>query len=85
MLEVFALSLSLYIYIYIYISPSSPCRAISTDIPDTLSPRPPYRPLLLAGLRGYTLYWNRAVVCRFGLVVLLLLVHVKEYTEVHHL
>ena len=37
----------------------------------------PYRSSLLAGPQGYTLYPHRAVVCRFKLVTLLLLSHVK--------
>ena len=41
---------------------------------------PPNRPLLPVGLQDYILYWHRAAVCRFDLVVLLLLVHV---TGVH--
>ena len=40
-----------------------------------------YRPLLLVGLRGYILYRHRAVVCRFKLVVLPLLVHVRGPQE----
>ena len=46
---------------------------------------PPYRALLPAGLQGYIPYRHRAVVCRFWLVVLLLLVHVKGSIGVHHL
>ena len=38
---------------------------------------PPNRPLLPAGLQSYIPYWHGAAVWRFGLVVLLLLVHVK--------
>ena len=45
----------------------------------------PYRPLLPADLQGYIPYRHRAAVCRFELVVLLLLVHVKGSTGVHHL
>ena len=44
-----------------------------------------YRPLLPAGLKGYIPYRHRAAVCRFELVVLLLHVHVKGSTVVHHL
>ena len=36
-----------------------------------------YRPSLPVGLPGYILYRHRAVVCRFSLVVLPLLVHMK--------
>ena len=46
---------------------------------------PPYRPLLPTGFQGYILYLHRAAVCRFELVVLLLLIHVKGSTGVHHL
>ena len=44
---------------------------------------PPYRPLLSAGLQGNIPYRHRAAVCRFELVVLPLLVHVKGSTGVH--
>ena len=44
-----------------------------------------YRPSLLVGFQGYILYRHRALVCRFLLVVLLLLVHVKGSTGVNHL
>ena len=46
---------------------------------------PPYCSLLPVGLQGYILYRHRAAVCRFVLVVLPLLVHVKGSTGVHHL
>ena len=46
---------------------------------------PPYRSLLPVGLQGYIPYLHRAAVCRFELVVLHLLVHVKGSTGVHHL
>ena len=46
---------------------------------------PSYHPLLPAGLQGYIPYQNRAAVCRFVLVVLPLLVHVKGSTGVYHL
>ena len=46
---------------------------------------PPYRSSLLAGLQGYTPYPHRAAVCRFELVTLLLLGHVKGSIGVHHL
>ena len=52
----------------------------STDI----TQHPSYRLLLLAGLQDYTPYPHRAAVCRFELVVLPLLVHVKGSTGVHH-
>ena len=44
-----------------------------------------YCPLFPAGLQGNILYQHRAVVCRFLLVVLPLLVHVKGSTGVCHL
>ena len=40
---------------------------------------------LLGGPPGYILYWHRAIVCRFQLVVLSLLVHVRGSTGVCHL
>ena len=46
---------------------------------------PPYHSLLRLDLLDYIPYQHGAVVCRFGLVFLLLLVHVKGYTGVHHL
>ena len=44
-----------------------------------------YRPLFLVCLQGYILYQHRAVVCRFLLVVLPFLIHVKGSTGVCHL
>ena len=44
---------------------------------------PPYSLSLRAGLQGYIPYRQRAAVCRFELVVLPLLVHVKWSTGVH--
>ena len=46
---------------------------------------PPYRPLLLTGPQGYILYLHWAAVCRFELVILPLLVHVRGSTGVHDL
>ena len=46
---------------------------------------PLYHPLLLAGLQEYIPYRHRAAVCRFELVVLPLLDHVKGSTGVCHL
>ena len=43
----------------------------------------PYRPLLSAGLLSYIPYLHWVAVCRFELVVLPLLVHVKGFTRVH--
>ena len=62
---------------------SSSCRTTSMDIRSSLA-TPPYHPLLPVGLQGYIPYWHRAAVCRFKLVILPLLVHVKEFTGVHH-
>ena len=45
----------------------------------------PKRSLLLAGPQGYTPYPQRATVCRFELIALLLLSHVKGSIEEHHL
>ena len=45
----------------------------------------PYRSSLLAGPQGYTPNHHRSAVCRFELVVLLLLGHVKGSIEVHPL
>ena len=46
---------------------------------------PTYRPLLPAGPQGYIPHRHRAAVCRFELVALLLLSHVKGFTGIHHL
>ena len=43
----------------------------------------PHRSSLSVGLRGYTRYPHRAAVCRFELVALLLLGHVKGSIGVH--
>ena len=45
---------------------------------------PPYRSSLPAGPQCYTPYSHRAAVCRFELVVLLFLGHVKGSIGVHH-
>ena len=57
----------------------------SARISLTLSCHPPNRSSLLAGLQGYTSHLHRAAVCRFGLVALLLLGHVKGSTRVYSL
>ena len=64
---------------------SSSCRAASMDIPDPLLPLLPYRSSLLAGPQGYILYPHRAAVCRFKLVTLLLLSHVRGSIGEHHM
>ena len=46
---------------------------------------PPHSPLLPVGLQEYIPYRHWATVCRFELVVLPLLVHVKGSTGVHQL
>ena len=46
---------------------------------------PPYRSSLLAGPLGYIPYPHRAAVCRFELVALLLLGHVRGSIGEHHL
>ena len=46
---------------------------------------PPYRSSLPAGPLGYTPYPHRVAVCRFELITLLLLGHVKGSIGVHHL
>ena len=48
-----------------------------SDILDPISLPPPYRSSLLAGPQGYIPYPHRAAVCRFELVALLLLGHVR--------
>ena len=53
----------------------NPCPSLAT---------PPYRSSLLAGPWGYISYTHRAAVCRFELVSLLLLGHVRGFIE-HHL
>ena len=45
---------------------------------------PLYRPLLPVGPQGYIPYRHRATVCRFEVVVLPLLVHVKGSTGIIH-
>ena len=50
---------------------SSSCRAISTDIPDSLA-TPPYHPLLPADPQGYIPYRHRTAVYKFELDVQLL-------------
>ena len=45
----------------------------------------PYRSSPLAGLQGYIPYPHRIAVCRFELVVLLLLGHMRGSTGIHHL
>ena len=45
----------------------------------------PYHPLFPTGLQGYIQYRHRIAVCRFALVILSLLVHLKGSTGVHHL
>ena len=66
-------------YPIIYVSSSS-CRAASMDIPD-----PPYHSSLLAGPQGYIPYPHIAAVCRFMLVILLLLGHMTGSIGEHHL
>ena len=61
-------------------SSSSWCHAISTDIPDPLSPHLP----IVHCFQDYIPYQHRAAVCRFELDILPLLVHVKGSTGVHH-
>ena len=46
---------------------------------------PPYHRSLPVGLQGYIPYLQRAAVCRFKLVTLPLLSHVKGSSWVHHL
>ena len=60
------------------------CCAARTNLPDPLSP-PVSRSSFQGGFPGYILYRHRAVVYRFGLVVLPLLVHVKWSTGVYRL
>ena len=43
------------------------------------------RPSFLVALQGYNLYQHRAIVCRFSLIVLPLLVRVRESTGVRYL
>ena len=70
---------SLSFYIIIIMSRSqhgSPWPSLATRL---------YHPLFTVGLQGHILYRHRAVVYRFYLVVLPLLVHVKGSTRVCHL
>ena len=64
------------------LSSSSSCHAINTDIPDPLSP---LLPIVPAGPQDYTPYLQRAAVCRFELIALFLLGHVKGCIGVYHL
>ena len=66
----------IYIYIYIIIMSRYQHRSPRPSLPARL-----YRPLLPGGLQGYILYRHRAVVYKFSLVVLPLLVHVKGPQE----
>ena len=86
-------SISAYLYLFISISIYS-CSYIIIIIimlcyqhryPWPSLATPPYDPLLPAGLQSYILYRHRAAVCRFKLVILPLLGHVKGSTGVHHL
>ena len=65
-------------------SSSSSCRATSTDIPD------PLLPLLHIVHRFWQVFWAtsrvlRAAVCRFELVALIFLGHMRGLIGVHHL
>ena len=50
-----------------------------------VAPSDPLSPFLQAGLQRYIPYQHRAVACRFGMVILPLLVHMKGSTGVHPL
>ena len=63
-------------------SSSSSWYATSTDIPDPLSP---LLPIVHRFWQGYIPYPHRAALCRFELVVLLLLGHFMGSIGVHHL
>ena len=76
----FSVNPNVYIYINIIVMSRHP-----HGYPWPSLATPPYRPLLPAGLWGYIPYQDRAVVCKFGLVLLLLLVHVKGSTGLNHL
>ena len=58
---------------------------ITSWYPWSLLPTSPYRSSLPAGPQGCTSYPHRAAVCRFEVVALLLLGHVKGPTGIHHL
>ena len=79
------ISVYIYIYIYIYVYHHSSCCAASADIPDPLLPLLPINSLPLAGLQGYILCPQIADLCKFKLVVLLLLGHMWGSIGVHHL
>ena len=68
-----------YIYIYIIIS----CRQLGYPWPSLATS--PYYSSPLAGLQGYILCHHIAAVCKFQLVVLLLLGHMWGSIGVHHL
>ena len=73
----------IYIYIYIYIFIIISCRQHGYPWPSLTTP--PYRSSLLVGPQGYIPYPQRAAVCRFELVALLLLGHVRGPIEEHHI
>ena len=82
------LILVLYIYIYIYIYIIIIIIIMSRYQHGYFLPSlntPPYRLFLLADLPGYIQYRYIAAVCRFELVVLLLIVPVEGSTGAHHL
>ena len=79
-----------YIYIYIYVHFLVYIIIIIIVCCWHKFPRPsptacPYRPSILGGLPCYILYQYRAVMDRFLLVALLLLIHVRGSTGVHSL
>ena len=59
------------------------CRQHGYPLPSLATP--PYCSSLLAGPQGYIPYPHRAAVCRFALVALLLLDHVRGSIGEHHL
>ena len=63
---------------------SSHLVVLSARVSPTLCHPPPYRLSLPAGPQDYTLNPHRAAECRFELVALLLLGHMKEPIRVHH-
>ena len=75
----------MYIYIYIYIIIIIIMLYHQHGYPWPSFATPPYRSSLLVGPQGYIPYPQRAAVCRFELVILLLLSHMRGSIGEHHL
>ena len=78
----YELTIYIYIYIYIYIIIIMSCHQHGYPWPCLATS--PYHSSLLAGLQGYIPCPHIAAVCMLGLVVLLLLGHMRGSIGVHH-